>query len=350
MNIEITLLDVKNADAVLVHLSKDDNQLIFVVDSGRASHHGQVLAPLEEMLRKAGKKAPDFIMCTHYDNDHIGGILALIEHYKAHKPMVWMHKTSEKIDIEAYKKTLKLARMQEGIFPSENDTYLGGAMGQDQKYFNQAIKNVEQEEAVIKRIGTLEMECQEPLVENFKIEGWPEITLVSPSFEFYQQQFPEKFTAAELIKDEVLELKNQQAAEKNQPKPKENISDPFGELDQIKRSKITATNMNSAMLMIESHGKKFLFAADAGIAAFQQIDEQKLTDLHWLKVPHHGSGNNLNAELIKVMKPRHSCISGGSLIAPEIVACLQAVGSKVLTTRDDKDITFKENLADSNEQ
>jgi beta-lactamase superfamily II metal-dependent hydrolase len=346
MNIEIKLLDVKNADAVLVHLSKDDNQLVFVIDSGRASHHHQVLASLEEMLKKAGKVAPDFIICSHYDNDHIGGILALIEHYKAYRPMVWMHKTSEKIDIEAYKKTLNLARMQEDIFPSEKDTYLGGAIGQDQKYFAQAIKNVEQEEAVIKRIATLEIECKEPLVENFKIEGWPEITLVSPSFEFYQQQFPKKFTAADLIKDEVLELKNQQATEKAQSEPRENISDPFGALDQVKKSKITATNMNSAMLMIESHGKKFLFAADAGIAAFKQIDEQKLTDLYWLKVPHHGSGNNLNAPLIKVMKPRHASISGGSLIAPEIIACFQAVGSKVLTTRDDKDITFKENLAE----
>lgn len=346
MNIEITLLDVKNADAVLVHLSKDGNQLVFVIDSGRAGHHQQVLAALEEILKKAGKKAPDFIMCTHYDNDHIGGILALIEHYKAYKPVIWMHKTSEKIDIEAYKKTLRLARLQEGIFPSENDTYLGGAMGQDQKYFAQAIKTVEQEEAVIRRIATLEMECREPLVENFSIEGWPEITLISPSFEFYQQQFPKKFTTADLLKDEVQELKNQQAAAKAQSETGENIPDPFEALDQIKRSNITATNMNSAMLMIESYGKKFLFAADAGIAAFQQVEEQKLTGLYWLKVPHHGSANNLNAHLIKVMKPLHASISGGSLIAPEIIACFQGVGSKVLTTRDDKDITFRKNLAE----
>ena len=59
---------------------------------------------------------------------------------------------------------------------------------------------------------------------------------------------------------------------------------------------MSAPNLNSAILKIEYNGRSFLFTGDASIESFLSIDnfERELADVFWLKVPHHGSKNNLN--------------------------------------------------------
>jgi beta-lactamase superfamily II metal-dependent hydrolase len=79
---------------------------------------------------------------------------------------------------------------------------------------------------------------------------------------------------------------------------------------------------------------KFLFTGDAGIESFQQIPDclNKIKDIHFLKVPHHGSANNLNSELIQLLNPQHAFISGGSHVSNEIVAALKYQGASVSIT------------------
>jgi beta-lactamase superfamily II metal-dependent hydrolase len=339
MDIMIKVLDVNDADAVIVHLRKDTQQLVFLIDGGRDSNNSQVLKELNETLDVAGKKAPDFILCTHYDSDHIGGLTAVINAFKEYKPLVWMHKTSEQVDIEKFKKSLILAGQESSIYPTEADTYLGGNMGVDQQYYVKAITNVEHEKKLIKLMDTLDIKCKEPLVENFTIEGWPELQILSPSIEFYQKLFPEKFTTEQLLSLSAQQIKKDST---NQISSLDTEVDPFIALDKIKKNGITSTNMNSAVLLLDSNGIKFLFAADAGIDAFSQIPVDVLTDIYWLKVPHHGSKNNITSDNIKLMKPVNAVISGRKLIAPEVVSCLSAVGSMVSTTKDSGTIVFCE--------
>jgi len=56
--------------------------------------------------------------------------------------------------------------------------------------------------------------------------------------------------------------------------------------------------------------------------------------VHFLKVPHHGSANNLNAEIIRLINPEIAFISGGSHVSPLVVAALQANGAAVYGTND----------------
>jgi len=338
MEIIIKVLDVNDGDAVIVHLRKDAQQLVFLIDGGRGGNIQQVLEELNETLSIAGKKAPDFILCTHYDNDHIGSLGEVIIAYKEYKPLVWMHKTSEQVDIEKFKRSLMLAQ-ESSIFPSEANTYLGGSMGADQQYYVEAIRTVEQEKKMIELMYGLDITCKEPLVENFEIEGWPELRILSPSAELYQSLFPKKFTTEQFLKLSAQQLK---ADSEDKASSASEEADPFTALDKVKKSSITPTNMNSAMLMLEVSGKKFLFAADAGIEAFSQIPDGVLKDLYWLKVPHHGSKNNITSNNIKLMKPVNAVISGSRLIAAEVVSCFIAVGSKVWTTKDCGTILFNE--------
>lgn len=40
---------------------------------------------------KLGKSGPDLVVCTHYDSDHIAGLIDLIGHFGADIGEVWVH-------------------------------------------------------------------------------------------------------------------------------------------------------------------------------------------------------------------------------------------------------------------
>lgn len=338
MKVVIKVLDVKDGDAAIVKLTKGKQELIFLIDAGKPAQEEMVFNELKAMLDESNKACPDFILCTHYDNDHIGGILGIIKRFQQHKPQVWMFKTSEQVNILDFKKKLRDYAEEDSIFPSESDAYLTGGAEQEERYYVEAIRTVEQEMDVISFLKTINADCLEPIAENFKIEGWPELKIVSPSTELYQKLFPKKFTAEDLIRSEVEFLKNEQ--EDDTPLNVE--IDPFDLLDKTKRSSITAPNMGSAMLMITAGNNRLLFAADAGIQAFDSIPAQELEGLYWLKVPHHGSKNNITSDLIKLMNPKKTVISGDKLIAPLVKRCFEKLGAEVYTTKENGHIILDE--------
>lgn len=76
--------------------------------------------------------------------------------------------------------------------------------------------------------------------------------------------------------------------------------------------------------------------------SFYEIPDYKkeLSDLFWLKVPHHGSANNLNHELIRLMKPKVAVISGASRVSPLVAACLKKHSSQVDITGEKGDLVY----------
>ena len=73
-------------------------------------------------------------------------------------------------------------------------------------------------------------------------------------------------------------------------------------------------NQSSIMFLFKpSDGKIFLFTGDAGIAAFENIrypeDVEKIQNVYWLKVPHHGSKKNLNNKWLNHIHPQVAYIS-----------------------------------------
>lgn len=74
-----------------------------------------------------------------------------------------------------------------------------------------------------------------------------------------------------------------------------------------------ALNNNSLVCSVRIAGKKVLFTGDAEARALEEIIRQYGNELHAdiLKVPHHGSDDALNAELLELVRPRVAVISAG---------------------------------------
>ena len=116
MNIKIHILDVKDGDAIILELSKDDKNLVMVIDGGKTSYYTEKMKPkLKEILKANNKQAPDIIVCTHYDSDHIGGLIPLIEDYIADIREVWIHRTPDLINTYINKSNLLLEQKSKNV-------------------------------------------------------------------------------------------------------------------------------------------------------------------------------------------------------------------------------------------
>lgn len=74
MEIKIEMLDIGDGDAIIIHLKRELENLIILIDGGNSKNVPKVLAKLDPILVESGKEGPDLIVCTHYDSDHIGGL------------------------------------------------------------------------------------------------------------------------------------------------------------------------------------------------------------------------------------------------------------------------------------
>ena len=332
--IEIRVLKLGNADSIIVVLKKNDEILIILLDTGRASHLKIILSELKAVLTTYGKAGPDLVICTHYDFDHIGSLQAIVGRYKIHVKEVWMHKTSKLIEIaERLEGSDDVSSL---ILPDEEAMELGiegnGIIDYEDEDVQDILQQLKHEVETLAALKEMGIDPKEPIHGLCSFEGWPEIEVVGPTFEYYKSLFPDHFDFNRFIELEKLELK----ASKEDSDDEVSGKDVFERLDEFDRTGLTPTNLNSAIIQITTAEGKFLFAGDAGIESFQQIPDyqNKIKSVHFFKVPHHGSANNLNSELIQLISPQVAFISGGSHVSNKVVAALKHQGADVYVTKD----------------
>lgn len=330
MKVYIKCLNVLDGDAIIVNLAKGEKKLVFLIDGGHSRDSSKIISNLNTILVKNNKEAPDFILCTHYDDDHIGGLFAVVKHFGNKIKTVWLHNTSATSLMKTIEKVENANKNQDSIFPDEEDDYLlpGGIKSfSKDPYYEELIKSVTQEINFIELLTTLKITTKEPIAENFIIEDWPELQIIGPSLEYYQKLFPSHFDIGSRMED--IKANATPITTK----------DAFQTLDSVSRSTVTAPNLNSALLLLSVNNQKILFTGDAGIPSFQAIQNYKtlLNNLFVLKVPHHASYNNLNSELIRLFKPQISLISGNKHVSNLVIDGLYALGSNILSTKEKND-------------
>lgn len=99
--------------------------------------------------------------------------------------------------------------------------------------------------------------------------------------------------------------------------------------------KLTA-NQVSAVLRYHSPEGDFLFTGDADIRVFERLLREKVNiSAKYLKVPHHGSRENLSPTILHAINPTHAFVSHGSKYGhphAEIVDLLDLAGVKTFYT------------------
>ena len=356
MEINVTLVDVNDGDAIIIELVRDKQALVMVVDGGRKSYYSRVKLAIERILRKYAKKAPDIVVCTHFDSDHIGGLIPLLEDYISDIKQIWVHKSPALLNAYLKQATLllegnrKLATTHSFEMYSLLNEVLGNSTGNKRKLNTQRVDLLLESVTELKRL--IDLIPADKLVEPFNngrilLPDWPEIKILGPTPEYYNNLFPPgkllvDFLKEEMIQEFYVERRDYlQLFEKHDGVKRPTVS-ACEKLKDESNTSLTATNKASIIFAIEDGSKKYLFTGDAGIESFKKIPDwkQQLKNLYFLKVPHHGSSNNLTKELIKLMHPVFAYSSGDKYQDDEVLDCLKSNGAKVHTTKAKKNLTF----------
>lgn len=361
MKIEINMINVEDGDAILIDLKKGRETAVILIDGGeKRFYQDRVKVRLKEVLKKYQKDGPDLVVCTHYDSDHIGGIIELVKEYGNKIGRLWIHEHPGDLkqqielgEILSNKSFVNEELMDFEAFSTLKD--LRNGMGKedfDKDNFDFILESIRQLEKLYDLIDQVNKRAEEDRerkiivehpVRGHELQGWDCFKVEGPTKEYLEECF-------ENFKDtrEFLLLESQKEVQLLREIELKNIleaRDKGEEFTPCKNlahsSRITPTNKSSIICSLVHDHKKFLFTGDAGVESFKSIPNWKtnLKRIFWLDVPHHGSWNNTSEEMIAVFKPDFAFVSGdGGTNRPhkDLKACLEEKGSKVEITNSNK--------------
>lgn len=352
MDVKVNILNVKDGDAIIVELAKSGQSLFMVIDGGEPAYYVKKMKPvLEAVLKAHGKKAPDIVVCTHCDSDHIGGLIPLLTDYGADVGEVWVHKIPA---------ALKEYIVQAQLLPG--NAGLRNIHSQDNHPLSLLLESYPADRQVLaeQKIGLLleslpqlqqlmDVIPPQKLVEAFTnarpLAAWPEVSILGPTRAYFNTLFPPNKSFESFIEEEVptgLFLTEQESFLRKQAKLA-GIK-PCDRLKTQQEAELSNTNKASIIIAIDAQEGRYLFTGDAGIDSLKNISDWQnaLKDLYFLKVPHHASNNNLSKELSDVMQPVYAYSSGSEYQDDEVLGCLKskARNKQTKTTKTDGDLIF----------
>jgi len=348
---EIQVLNVKDGDAILIHLNKDSEDLVMVVDGGHKGYYEKTIKKkLSVLLKKLNKEAPDIIVVTHYDADHIGGLIPLAMEYGDKIKEVWVHKppaiSEREISIHESLSTLKgLKSINQFSFFNkilESDATITESEINEMSLF--VVDSLRKLREFLAKIPDNKIRR---VFDGYTYKNWPEIQVLGPTEDYYDSLFPPNFSIEDLIMDEIRVLKQEQLLlETTRMKNLMDIKvDSCSKLKTDESVHLTKVNCASIVFKIDNNNKRYLFTGDAGLHSFKEIPNWKkeLANLYWLKIPHHGSDNNMSKEMISIMKPTYAVSTGGRHQDEHVIECIRnkSFVKEVKTTKESGDIKYK---------
>ncbi len=276
---EFHILDVKDADALVINYKASDNERWWtaVIDAGNVGDSNKVKQQVKHIDK--GHYYIDYAFCTHPDKDHKGGFFELltdnnvtISNFCLLRPDDAIRKDFRRLNYD--QKTLLRAAKALYDHPTDNS------------------KNL---------IDEIELYSHRyDLILGQDIVGMP-IKLVGPHSDYFTN------AAFEMVND-FTELHDENPFEYYAPDELPSDEEAKSVMDEKKE--VSSTNKSSMILLFHPQGRKFLLAGDACSASIHQaISDYPELIGSTLKVPHHGSKRNLTTEVIELLKPYQSVIS-----------------------------------------
>jgi beta-lactamase superfamily II metal-dependent hydrolase len=312
MKYEIEMLNIGCADSVILrYLTDSDQEWVVVIDAGNKGDGKKVM---QKINNYTNQKYIDLAICTHPDNDHIGGFFDIVGNMKISK--FWIHEPAKHVDLKEIRKSITLTTLKRSL-----------------TLVTQSLDNSSDLLSLIERNGIVK---EEPFsgLRHSKIP----LFVVGPSIVYYDELLKSFRDIENLYKQEAY-MEESRKSEADL----ETLSETLDEEDDK-----SSENASSAIVLSILDNKKYLFTGDANCEAQEKAgNEYDLSNLHWLKVPHHGSKYNLNSNLIKTYNPSISYIPcDGSKKYPSraVVNSLKKVGSKVYCTNRNNGLHHPGNL------
>lgn len=316
---EIDILNVYDADAILIRCYNDNVQYIVLIDAGNISDWAKIKNHLKNVYENT---FIDLAICTHPDKDHIGGFFGLLEDEEVTINEFWLidpAKYLDENDIQRYQNKANAEKVVRKLYNKPNDS-------------NQNLISI----LLSQGIDTYS------IIQGNSHSNIP-IKVVAPADDYYK----------ELVKVMVEDfgLKTYETADTSEydenALPDETEVKSVIDVDDDQ----SPYNASSLVLLFEpGDGKKFLFTGDANCASLSNMVDTyngELQNITMLKVPHHGSKHNMTTEIIESLSPNMSIISAkGTKKHPSsgLVYWLSKSGNVYSTHKGNSGLHYRSNI------
>jgi hypothetical protein len=321
MVFSLDVIRARKGDCLILHYGSKDDPRLVMIDGGPRGVYGPHLKPRLEKIKEArglGKTEPlavDLLMVSHVDDDHIQGILDLTRDLIQDNPqfvqvLSFWHNSFENIIGDTPKELTAAFKTQFGAASMAGE-------------FSDLTVDADEEEEVIvsslKVLASLQQgaqlrrdvvdKLQSPLNQEF--DGG--LILASEKGEALDMENGLEFTVLGPMLPELKELhkKHQEwlkELEKGGKTPEDVLS---AYVDK------SVPNLSSIVVLAEAGGKRILLTGDArgdkilkGLELVGLMEEGGTMHVDVIKVPHHGSSNNLDDDFFERITADHYVFSG----------------------------------------
>lgn len=268
MPIKLNVLQVKHGDAFIIECQQGDNKGVIVVDGGPQS--------TSNVFKNALDKYPaiDLLVLTHYDEDHIGGILSYFRTCKSND------------------RPLKIKEIWANCAISIDFDYDRNLSVRQAKKLSDVLCEYVEKGSLVWRAD---------ICEGVKVDfGFAKIEVVSPTRDVLVE------SVAKIPKEEQNEDLNLSAHSRQT----NDLKTPLEELAQIERKAPDLNdpgqlaNASSIAFILECDGIKVLMLGDSypqtivDYLTSKDIGKTLQIKIDYMKVSHHGSRNNTNNDLL----------------------------------------------------
>jgi hypothetical protein len=321
MIFSLDLRRARKGDCLLLHFGSRDEPGLAMIDGGPADVFVPQLRPRLIEIRKArqldeGDPLPvDLLMVSHVDDDHIRGILDLTRELKTkpasarpfHVATLWHNSFDDVIGNTPEELTAAVtaqfgAASLEGELPDDATV----DADEDEEVVVSSLKvlaSIEQGHRLRGDATSLGIEL------NTEFDG----KLVLASNQELNMGGGLSFTVAGPMKPELLQLQKKHdewlAEQKKKPKPAGAALAAY--VDK------SVPNLSSIVVLAKSCGKSILLTGDArgdkileGLQMIGALEAGRTLHVDVLKVPHHGSSNNLERDFFERITADHYVFSG----------------------------------------
>lgn len=329
---EIDMLDVKAADAFLIHAYRkgtkgQDVEYVVLVDAGNEGDGEKILNHIQKYY---DQQYIDLVIITHCDADHYGGMQYLINKHSEGGDFsikkVWVHDPYQHVDVDDVKYIRKEKTLRDRLnaaYAFSDGTNLLDLLDESDINRKEVFSGDTYAPLNIKVLGPDE-DYYESLIPDFRVD-----------LDFKEEQPEDVYAGLECFcqtEDQFLSKA---------------LEDAYDDKSKV--------NQSSIIFEFCPKDKLFLFTGDAGREALHRIidedseDDSLFKNIYWLKVPHHGSKHNLDNAIISHLHPTLSYISTekyGKYANKCTVNALKKVGKVYSTQKKHQSIWYHDGTND----
>ncbi|HLY40566.1 MAG TPA: MBL fold metallo-hydrolase [Terracidiphilus sp.] len=324
--IEIDMLSLGDADCIVVTHWTFSMPHRVLIDGGCGANYDEILG----FLQSHGYTWFSAVVCTHCHNDHAAGLIRLVNNRNLTFLSAWMHDIRNHVSSDSLRRA---ASADDGV--------------------KQVLETTEELASVFRSRSIC---VREPFA-GMSIAPFPTLTVLGPTEAYYKRVVAE-FTNVRAPMSRFMPLSSSVAAMLGGapvragivgriPSGSPNYLMPLASRATLMSGLLAASsvqtkpetqtfNNTSTILGMVHGGLRYMFTADAGSDALDQVP-QEWNSLDWMQVPHHGSEDNLSQPNIERFCPKAAFVSakGDTSHPSRIIAnALMKCGGSVYSTHE----------------